>query len=234
MESYTLGAVFARGGSKGVPQKNLRVLAGRPLVAHAVLAALQVPEIERVIVSTDDDEIAEAAREAGAEVPFMRPAELATDESPEWLSWQHAVRSLEAGEGAAPISAMISVPATAPLRSPEDVSACVRELQGTDADVVITVAPATHHPSFNMVAMDEAGYLRLAAADGSKVTRRQDTPPLWNIATVAYAIRRDFLLGASSLFDGKVRAVVVPPERALDIDTEFDMHVAAYLMESAP
>lgn len=233
MNSYTLGAVFARGGSKGVARKNLRVLAGRPLVAHAVLAALQVPELERVIVSTDDDQIAEAAREAGAEVPFMRPAELATDESPEWLSWQHAVRSLEA-EGAARISAMVSVPATAPLRLPEDVSACVRELQGTDSDAVITVTPATHHPSFNMVDMDEGGHLRLAAADNSRVVRRQDAPPLWNITPVAYAIRRDFLLGASSLFDGKVRAVVVPPERALDIDTEFDMRIAACLMEDAP
>ena len=233
MKAYTLGAVFARGGSKGVPGKNLRMLAGKPLVAHAVSAALQVTTIDRVIVSTDDEEIADAARRAGAEVPFMRPPELATDDSPEWLSWQHTVRTLEAEEGARRISTLVSVPAPSPLRSPEDIVACLRELTETEADVVVTVTQSTHHPSFNMVAIDAGGFIKLASPDGSRVERRQDADPLWTITGGAYAIRRDFLLDASSLFDGRVRAVVVPAERALDIDSEFDLKIAEGLIGMA-
>ena len=95
MKPYVVGAIFARGGSKGVPGKNLRILAGKPLIAYAIETALASKLIDRVIVSTDDAEIAAVAQQHGAEVPFMRPQELARDDSPEWLSWQHAIRTME-------------------------------------------------------------------------------------------------------------------------------------------
>src|SRR5690349_10660690 len=115
--------IFARGGSKGIPRKNLRTLGGRPLLAWSIETAAACPEIDRVIVSTDDAEIAEVGRAHGAETPFMRPADLATDTSPEWLSWQHAIRTVRSQSG--PFDLFVSVPTTSPLRRPEDISAAI-------------------------------------------------------------------------------------------------------------
>ena len=116
MAPYVVGAVFARGGSKGLPGKNTRLLGGKPLIAHAIAAARATALIERVIVSTDDPAIAAVAREYGAEVPFLRPAELAADEAPEWLAWQHAVRELAAMDGGRTMDVLVSVPGTACAR----------------------------------------------------------------------------------------------------------------------
>lgn len=102
MKPYVLGAIFARGGSKGVPRKNVRMLAGKPLIAYAIEAARQCPLIDRVIVSTDDAEIADTASAYGADVPFMRPAQLATDTAAEWLAWQHAIQTLQSGPESKP------------------------------------------------------------------------------------------------------------------------------------
>ena len=116
--------IFARGGSKGLPGKNIRLLDGKPLIAWSIEHALAVKLIDRVIVSTDSDEIAAVAIEYGAEVPFMRPPELACDNSPEWFAWQHALDFLRANEGDMP-NMFVSVPATAPLRSPDDIEKCI-------------------------------------------------------------------------------------------------------------
>jgi len=118
--------VFARGGSKGLPGKNLRLLAGRPLLAWSIGHAREVGRIRRVIVSTDSEEIAAVARAHGAEVPFMRPAVLAGDRSPEWHAWRHALEFLREDEGELP-EAMVSVPTTAPLRHSSDIERCLDE-----------------------------------------------------------------------------------------------------------
>jgi len=232
MNSYVVGAVFARGGSKGVPRKNLRLLAGKPLIAHAIQSALVSEIINRVIVSTDDVEIASVARQYGAEVPFMRPPELAGDESPEWLAWQHALRALSEN-GAPEIEVFVSIPPTSPLRAIQDIDACVQALRESDADIVITVKPAERSPYFNMVSLDEGGNARLVIQPEGTLHRRQDAPPVYDVTTVAYAARPDFVLGAKSIFDGKVKAVVVPAERALDIDTELDFQFAEFLLSKS-
>ena len=113
--------IFARGGSKGLPNKNIKILNGKPLIAWSIEHAKKINRIDRVIVSTDSEEIAKIAREFGAEVPFMRPLELATDESPEWLSWQHGLKYLKSIDGCLP-DLMLSIPATAPLRDVEDIN----------------------------------------------------------------------------------------------------------------
>jgi len=219
----------ARGGSKGVPRKNIRPLAGKPLIAYAIQTARASHLIERVIVSTDDAEIAEVARQYGAEVPFMRPSELARDDSPEWLTWRHAVRTLQ-DEGDASIEVVVCVSPTSPLRAVEDVEACIRLLRNSDADLVMTVRPAERNPFFNMVVLDEDGCARVVIRPERPIHRRQDAPPVYDITTVAYAFRPEFVLSAGSEAEGKVRAVVVPPERALDIDTELDFKFAEFLL----
>lgn len=228
--TYLLGAIFARGGSKGLPRKNLRLLAGKPLIAHAIEVGLQVPELDRLIVSTDDPEIARVGREYGADVPFLRPDELAADDSPEWAAWQHAVRTVEEARGGDPVTALVSIPATAPLRNVGDVRKCIRKLVEADADVVISVTSSDRNPHFNMVIFDDKGSVHIAAPLPDTIARRQDAPAVYSVTPVAYAVRRDFLLESSSMFEGNVRAVSIPRERAIDIDTEFDLRLAECLM----
>ena len=220
--------IFARGGSKGVPGKNLRMLGDRPLLAHAIAAARAAKGISNVIVSTDDDAIAASARLWGAKTPFRRPAELARDDSPEWLAWQHAISEMRRS-GEAP-DLFVSVPTTAPLRQPQDIEACIEKLQTSGADVVITVTPASRNPHFNMVVLDSSNGARLVIPPQRALGRRQDAPEVFDMTTVCYAARTEFVMEAGSLFEGRVSAVVVPPERALDIDTEFDLRIAACML----
>ena len=221
--------VFARGGSKGLPGKNTRSFAGKPLIAWSIEHARAVKRIQRVIVSTDSEEIAAVARQFGADVPFMRPAELARDESPEWLAWRHALAFLKETEGALP-DVMLSVPTTAPLRLPIDLENCLDEFAKGDADMVITVSDAHRNPWFNMVKENLDGSMGLVMAPASGITRRQDAPAVFDMATVAYVARPQFVMQQIGAFNGRVRAVKVPVERAIDIDTLFDFELAEFLI----
>ena len=215
-------------------RKNIRQLAGKPLIAYAIQTALASSLINRVVVSTEDSEIAEIARQWGAEVPFMRPADLARDDSPEWQVWQHAIRYLETEEAGLSLEALVCIPPTSPLRAVEDVESCIQLLLESDADMVITVRPAARNPYFNMVGFSPDGYAQLAIQSPTPIHRRQDAPLLYDITTVAYAGRPEFILKAESIFEGKIKAVVVPAERALDIDTELDFKIAEILLNESP
>ena len=226
-----VGFVFARGGSKGLPGKNIRILAGKPLIAWSIEQAKAVNRIERVIVSTDSNEIADVARSFGAEVPFIRPAELAQDDSPEWLSWQHALKYLRDHQGTMP-DTMISIPTTAPLRIPADLESCLDEYAKGQADAVITVTDAHRNPYFNMVTMDFYGNTQPVIPQSVDFSRRQDTPIVYDMTTVAYVVDARFVLNNSRLFAGKVRAVHVPVERAIDIDSLLDFKIAEVLLSN--
>ena len=221
--------IFARGGSKGLPGKNIRPLGGKPLIAWSIEHALAVNRIERVIVSTDSEEIATVALKYGAKVPFIRPAELARDDSPEWLAWRHALHYLQESEGALP-QMMVSVPATAPLRLPLDIENCLNEYEKGDADMVITVTDAHRSPYFNMVKAHPDGTVGLVIPPRSAIARRQDAPTVYDVTTVAYVVRPKFVMSHNSAFEGRVRAVHVPTERAIDIDTLLDFQIAECLL----
>jgi CMP-N-acetylneuraminic acid synthetase len=222
--------IFARGGSKGLPGKNIRSLGGKPLIAWSIEHAHAVKRIERVLVSTDSEEIAAVAREHGAEVPFIRPEELASDNSPEWLAWQHALNYLRESNGALP-SAMVSVPTTAPLRLPADIEDCLDEFEKGDADIVITVAEAHRSPYFNMVKFNPDGTVGLLIPPNSVIGHRQDSPLVYDMATVAYVVRPEFVMTHNSIFEGRVRATKVPLHRAIDIDTLLDFQIAECLLD---
>jgi CMP-N-acetylneuraminic acid synthetase len=225
-----VGFIFARGGSKGLPGKNVRMLSGKPLIAWSIEQAKAVRQIRRVIVSTDSEEIAAVAQEYGAEVPFMRPTELANDDSPEWLAWRHALSYLEESEGGLP-DIMMSIPTTAPLRLPEDVESCLDEFLKGGADMVITVTDAHRNPYFNMVKSNADGTVGLVITpQAGNHSRRQDAPTVYDMATVAYVVDPRFVLKHSAHFEGRVRAVHVPVERAIDIDTLLDFEIAEMLM----
>ena len=221
--------IFARGGSKGLPGKNIRLLGGKPLIAWSIEHALAVKRIERVIVSTDSEEIAAVAREYGAEVPFIRPAELARDDSPEWLAWRHALKYLLDRAGALP-EVMVSVPTTGPLRLPLDIENCLDEFEKGNADMVVTVSDAHRSPYFNMVKTNADGTVGLVNPPQSNIARRQDAPAVFDMATVAYVVRPEFVMTHNTVFEGRVRAVHVPTERAIDIDTLLDFQIAECLL----
>ena len=223
----TFAFVFARGGSKGIPRKNLQLLAGKPLLAWSIEMGQSLAEVERVFVSTEDPEITETAISFGAEV-LTRPAELAQDTSPEWLAWQHAIKVVEEKFGR--FERFLSLPATAPLRNQQDIECCLNRLD-KETDVVITMLPATRSPWFNMVCQEPKGDLRLLVE--GNYTRRQDAPIGYDVTTLAYVLRPEFILEKQRLWDGRVKGVEIPPERALDIDTPLDLEIARFLQTRA-
>lgn len=221
--------IFARGGSKGLPGKNTRLLGGKPLIVWSIERALAVHRISRVIVSTDSDEIATISIQHGAEAPFLRPAELATDESPEWLSWRHGLEYLRKTTGSIP-EVMVSVPSVAPLGLAIDIENCLDEYAKGLSDIVITVVDAHRSPYFNMVKTNLDGSYRLVDSSFSGINRRQDAPTVYDMTTVCYVANSEFVMSHNSIFEGRVGAVHVPIERAIDIDTYQDFQIAEYLL----
>jgi len=224
----TQAFVFARGGSKGIPRKNLQILEGKPLLVWSIEMGLRLSDVENVFVSTDDEEIAEISEKNNA-IVIQRPKKLAQDDSPELHAWQHAVSWVVENYGN--FERFLSLPTTAPLRSIKDVQRSLDALN-EQTDVVITMTPAARSPWFNMVKVDEIGRLSLLA-EGNYV-RRQDAPQSFDMTTVAYVLRPDFILGQKRIWDGVVRGVEVPTERALDIDTPLDLQLAAFLLQNQP
>ncbi|SDH74768.1 N-acylneuraminate cytidylyltransferase [Vibrio xiamenensis] len=226
MKNYAF--IFARGGSKGLPGKNIKPLAGKPLLQYSIDTALACPSIEKVFVSTDDIQIAEVARSGGA-IVIERPDELANDTSPEWLSWRHAVTWVQENYGL--FDRFISLPATSPLRSVEDVENAIRKLTVVDADICISVTPASRSPYFNMVKQTDSGLVELVNQPSDEVTRRQDAPNVFDITTVVYVTTPTFVLNQYGIFSGNVTSIEIPKERAVDIDDIYDFKLAQVLIQ---
>ncbi|MBK4727341.1 cytidylyltransferase domain-containing protein [Pantoea agglomerans] len=221
--------IFARGGSKGLPGKNIRLLAGKPLLKYSIDTAQASPSISQVFVSTDDPSIAEVAKAAGATV-IERPSELATDTSPEWLAWRHAIEWAIVHYGQ--FEGFVSLPATSPLRSIDDVEGALAKLHECDADICISVTPANRSPYFNMVKATTDGLVELVNKPDAELTRRQDAPQVFDITTVVYATNPEFVLKHYGIFSGKVTSIVVPKERAVDIDDIYDFKLAEAIIGS--
>jgi N-acylneuraminate cytidylyltransferase len=227
----TVACIFARAGSKGVPNKNIKAFNRKPLITWAIKLALQVKQINEVFVSTDSEEIAEIARIAGATIPFIRPSELATDTSPEWHSWQHFIKFLADKDGRLP-EVFLSLPATSPLRSTIDVENCLNEFKKGRADFVVGITPSERNPYFNMVKKGKDNQVDLVIQQGDKYSRRQDTPEVFDLTTVCYVGKPGTILTKNSIFEGKVAGIEIPRERAIDIDTELDFQIAEFLFKS--
>ena len=227
----TVACIFARAGSKGIPNKNIKTFSGKPLISWAVELALQVRQINEVFISTDSEEIAEIARMAGATVPFIRPSELATDTSPEWHSWQHFIKYLTDKGGRLP-EAFLSLPATSPLRSINDVENCLNEFKKGRVDFVVGITPSQRNPYFNIVKKGEDNQVNLVIQQVEKYSRRQDTPEIFDLTTICYVGKPSTILTKNSIFEGKVAGVEIPRERTIDIDTELDFQIAEFLFKS--
>lgn len=226
---HCVAFIFARGGSQGVPRKNIRLLGGKPLIAHSIDVARATPGVDRVVVSTDDREIADVSLRAGAEVPFLRPAELARNDSPEWHAWRHAIDAIE--HQGRRIDLFMSLPATSPLRSIEDVQAGLDAFQADPSlDFVLAVTPAHRNPYLNMVRFDERGDAHIMLKPEKPIYRRQDAPSAYDMTTSLYITRPDYIRRHVGCFVGRTRAIIVPQERSIDIDTEVDFEIAEMLL----
>ena len=218
--------IFARGGSKGVPGKNIKEIYGKPLIAYSIEIAKEIESIEKVFVSTEDNNIATVAKNFGAEI-IPRPQRLAQDTSSEWIAWQHAVKWLE--EKKENFDIFISLPATSPLRNKKDISQCISSLDER-TDMVVGITEANRSPYFNMVEKNDDGFINILIKNDNGYTRRQETPTVFDMTTVAYVTRPEFIRNYKGIFEGKVKGVEIPAERALDIDTELDFEIAEFLM----
>jgi N-acylneuraminate cytidylyltransferase len=222
-----IATICARGGSKGLPGKNLRVLAGKPLIVHTIEQALACRSIEGVFVSTDDAAIADVARRAGAQVPYLRPAELATDEAPKLPAIEHLAAHLER-EGMK-IETVVDLQPTSPLRRPQDIDAALALLG--EADLVVSVTEPSHNPYYTLAEADAQGWLQLSKP--ADFARRQDAPAVWGLNGSIYVWRRAALPKAIARGFWSVRAkpYAMPRRRSVDIDDLEDFELAQWYLQ---
>jgi len=227
-DKVILCVIPARGGSKGLPGKNVKQLAGKPLIAYTIEQAKGSKYIDRVIVSTEDDQIAKVAGKFNAEVPFKRPKELAEDNSSMIDVLLHAVKWME-GEAKFKFDILVLLHVTTPLREADDIDKCIELLVDEKADNVFSVAEAYRNPYFNMVEVNAGNEVRLVK-EGNFATR-QSAPKVFDMNSSIYVWWKDTFKAEKSLFLKKTRVYPMPRERSVDIDEPLDFRIAEMLLE---
>lgn len=224
--------IGARGGSQGLPGKNIYPLLGKPLIAWSIEHALATPECDRVIVSTDSEEIASVARAHGADVPFSRPLEIAQSETGKFAVWKHALEACEKYYGEE-CDVYVDLDCTNPLREPVDISRLIHQFRvGRErgVDAVFTVCEARKNPYFNLVEPDEGGALRMSKILGPTIVRRQDAPPVFEHVASIYALAPDFIRRAGHLLDGHAEGYDIGQEKCFDIDSKLDFELIEFML----
>jgi CMP-N,N'-diacetyllegionaminic acid synthase len=222
-----LGVIPARGGSKGIPGKNLRLVAGRPLLAYTADAARNSKRLDRVVLSTDDPSIAEAGQTLGLDVPFLRPRELAGDDTPMMPVLRHAFAEMTARGFAA--DAIVLLQPTSPLRRAEHVDSAIDLLERTGADSVVTVIEVPHQFSPASVVRLEGDKL-FPYEQGPVVTRRQDKPRVYARNGPAVLALRPQVLERSSFYEGDCRGLIMDAAESVDVDTAWDLEMVEFLL----
>lgn len=217
--------ICARGNSKGIKNKNLLKFKKTTLIGNSINQAYKSKFINRVIVSTDSLKIAKEAIKNKAEVPFIRPNSLATNNSPEISTWRHAVKFLNANKK---IDYIVSVPTTAPLRKVIDINKCIIKAIKKKLDIVFTVTNSSKNPYFNMVEFKKKK-ISLVCDLKKNFYHRQKAPKCYDLTTVCYVFKPEYIMKNKNLFDGKVGVVEIPKERALDIDEKIDYKIVKFL-----
>ena len=218
--------ICARGNSKGIKNKNLLKYKNTTLLGQAIKQSLKSKLINRVIISTDSKKIAKEAEKYNVEIPFLRPANLAKDNSPELLAWRHAVKFLEKEKKK--IYYIVSVPTTSPLRDVSDINKAIVLARKKKLDIVFSITKSSKNPFFNMVTIKK-NKLQLIKKNKDRIFRRQDAPKCYDLTTVCYVFKPKYILKTNDLFKGKTGFVTIPKERSLDIDDKFDYQIARIL-----
>lgn len=229
MSEKLLTLIPARGGSQAIPRKNIALVGNKPLIAWTIEAARAVPDLDTIIVSTDDLEIAEVARRYGAQVPFLRPKELAQADSPTLEVVFHALDWLADRRDYHPDLVLLLQP-TSPFRSPEDIVTALRLLRDTNAPAVVSVTECHPHPFLTFRLLPDGQLENLLGKDISHV-RRQDLPTVYQLNGAVYLIRTSILRSEKTFLPAGTKAFVMPRERSLDIDEPFDLTLARCIAE---
>lgn len=214
--------IFARGGSKGIKNKNLLKFNNTTLLGHAISQAKKSKYIKKIFVSTDSKKIAAKAVIYKAEVPFLRPKNLAKDNSPEILSWKHAIVFLKNKLNLNP-EYIVSIPTTSPLRNVSDIDKCIQKAIKNKLDMVFCVSKSQKNPFFNIL-IKKNNKLKVFE-NKKKITRRQDAPECFDMTTVCYVFKPDYIMKNSNFFRGNTGFVEIPKERSIDIDNYFDYKI---------
>jgi len=224
-----LCTICARGGSKGVKNKNIRELAGIPMIAHTILQAKESGLFDHIVISTDSDTIADVATQYGAEVFFKRSAEMASDTAGKLDVIKDAFLRSEVHYGKK-FDYLIDLDATAPLRNTEDIINSFKQFIEDDNDNLITAMPSRRSPYFNLVEVDKTGKVSLSKTLSDSVIRRQDAPKSYDMNASIYIWKRDILLNEGSIFLEKTGLYIMPEERSFDVDCELDFKIVELLM----
>jgi CMP-N,N'-diacetyllegionaminic acid synthase len=223
-----LALIPARGGSKGLPGKNIRPLLGKPLIVYSIEAAAAAGYVSRIVVSTDSEEIAEVARRAGAEVPFLRPADLATDTALALDNYLYMIDRLGRDSGS-DVTEMVVLLPTAPLRTGADIDAAIDIYHSRNADSVISYYKAPH-PAQWYKYFDQQGVVRSLLPEGDRIANRQDEVDTYLPNGAIYVFRSSLLIASRTYFSDRTYPYVMPIERSVDIDTVFDFELAEFLL----
>ena len=219
--------IFARGDSKGIKNKNLLKFNKTTLLGNAILQAKKINYVKQIFVSTDSIKISKEALKYKAQVPFIRPKHLSRDTSPEIYAWRHAVDFLHNKLDIFP-DYIVSVPTTSPLRRISDINKCLSLAIKDKLDMVFAITNSHKNPYFNML-IEKKGKLQIVLKKNKKISRRQDAPKSFDLTTVCYVFKPNYIKNNSNLFSGKVGYVYVPKPRALDIDDKWDYRIATSL-----
>lgn len=223
----TIAFIFARGGSKGIKNKNIKLFLGKPLIFYTIKLAKKNRHIDDVYVSTDCSKIKKISIRYGAKV-IDRPKYLAKDNSPEILSWKHAINFLKKKN--INFNIFLSLPCTSPLRSNIDVNNIIISLR-KKIDIVVGITRAKKNPYFNILKLNKKNILK-KLFEKKIFFRRQDAPKVIDLTTVGYAANKNFIINCKSIFDGKVKGVLIPEERSIDIDNLFDFKIAEMIKKN--
>jgi N-acylneuraminate cytidylyltransferase/CMP-N,N'-diacetyllegionaminic acid synthase len=229
MENKNIAIIPARGGSKGIPRKNIKKLGGKPLIAYTIETAIKTKCIDRTIVSTDDPEIAEIAKNYGVEVPFLRPSYLAEDDVPVLPVVQHSVKELEK-ENYKPDIVVVLQP-TSPFRKSEDIERAVDKLIETNADCVVTLSEVEQHP-YRMRRLVGDKPIPLFEVDEKVLyAQRQDFPKIYMMNGAIYACKKEPMMKQTVFYGQDIRAIVIEKISAWDIDTIIDFQIAELIVK---
>jgi N-acylneuraminate cytidylyltransferase/CMP-N,N'-diacetyllegionaminic acid synthase len=214
-----------------VPGKNIRDLKGKPLIAYTIASAKNTSLIDDLIISTDDERIADVAKQYGALVPFMRPADLASDTASKWPVFIHAVETYEQLTGKT-VDYLVDLDVTVPLKNAQDINGAIElALNDTSVDVVITGYEPERNPYFNMMEVNKDGYAEIVKKGKRPIVRRQDAPQVYSLTPAAYVVKKSALYEFEHWSKAKCKIYPMPRERAVDIDTEIDFRIVEFLMD---
>jgi N-acylneuraminate cytidylyltransferase/CMP-N,N'-diacetyllegionaminic acid synthase len=226
-----LATICCRGGSKGVLNKNIILLNGIPLLVHTIRQALESQLIDDLIISTDDERIAEIARDAGAKVPFKRPTELASDTSSKWPVFTHALEFYEQANGRQ-VDYLVDLDVTVPLKTSKDIDGAIQlALDNLAAEVVITGYEPERNPYFNMMEVREDGLAEIVKTSNTPIVRRQDAPQVYSLSPAAFVIKKTALYNFPHWSKAPCKIYPMPRERAIDIDSPLDFELVEFLMK---